>query len=130
MPGLVDIDVNGIFNGLGTLAKDIRQAITGKDPESDAKLILMESELLKAQAAINLAEAQNTHVFVSGARPFIIWVCGFGVAIRFLVIPVLAVWVKIPDIVFDTSPLIGLLIPILGLGAYRTIEKTQGVASK
>jgi hypothetical protein len=128
--GLVDINVGEILSGLGDLAKDVRQAVTGKDPESEAKMLSMESELLKAQAAIGLAEAQNVNVWVSGARPFIIWVCGLGIFVRFLIIPLLAIWFKIPDIIFDTTPLIGILIPILGLGAYRTIEKTQGVASK
>lgn len=52
-----------------------------------------------AQLAVNTAEASNPSLFVSGWRPAVGWVC-----------------------------VLGLLVPMLGLGAYRTFEKVKGVA--
>jgi hypothetical protein len=38
MAGLVNVDVGSVLNGLGSMAKDIRVAITGKDPATEEKL--------------------------------------------------------------------------------------------
>jgi len=89
----------------------------------------------KAQIAVNQAEAGSTSLFVSGARPFIMWVCGVGLAMQFLVSPLL-IWgaailgktLLLPAL--DMSTLLTLLLGLLGLGGMRTIEKLNGVARK
>jgi hypothetical protein len=84
------------------------------------------------QMDINKAEAANPHLFVAGWRPFIGWVCGSGFAVQFVIGP-LGEWitniaghpVKFPQM--DLGTMMPLLFGMLGLGAYRTAEKIQGV---
>lgn len=87
----------------------------------------------KAQIGVSQVEAANASVFVSGARPFIMWVCGVGLAMQFLVAPLLtwgaALWGKtivLPPL--DMGTLLTLLLGLLGLGGMRTVEKIKGVA--
>ena len=41
-----------------------------------------------AQIELNKVSAAHRTVFVAGARPFILWVCGVGLAFSFLVNPI------------------------------------------
>lgn len=90
---------------------------------------------IAGQLKINDSEAQNPNPFVSGWRPFIGWICGAGFAVQFVVGP-LGEWlsmlyghpVKFPQM--DLGTMMPLLFGMLGLGAYRTAEKIQGVAAK
>jgi hypothetical protein len=87
----------------------------------------------KAQLAVGQAEATNSSVFVAGARPFIMWVCGVGLAMQFLVSPII-IWgaaimgktLVLPAL--DMGTLLTLLLGMLGLGTMRTAEKIKGVA--
>jgi hypothetical protein len=87
----------------------------------------------EGQLEINKVEAVNPSVFVSGARPYVMWICGIGLTMQFLVSPVL-IWgsalfgktLILPPL--DMGTLITLLGGLLGLGAMRTVEKIQGVA--
>jgi hypothetical protein len=87
-----------------------------------------------AQLEINAKEAQHPSMFVAGARPFILWVCGFGFLWATIGRPV-AVWVALakgwplpPEI--DADVLMYVLGGLLGLGGFRSYEKVRGVASK
>lgn len=92
-----------------------------------------ELQQIAGQLEINKAEAASGSVFVGGWRPFIGWVCGAGFAIQFVVGP-LAEWgsalyghpLKFPQM--DTATMMPLLFGMLGLGAYRTVEKIKDVA--
>jgi hypothetical protein len=91
-----------------------------------------ETELAKGQQSINLEEAKNANIFVSGWRPFIGWVCGCAFAYHFVLQPLLAFLfalgghdVKLPA--FDMNALFTVLMGLLGLGGYRTYEKIKGV---
>lgn len=73
--------VKGIGEGVGTLAKDLRTAITGEiSPDKRAELEELaaraESMAMQGQTAINKIEAGHKSIFVAGWRPFIGWVCG------------------------------------------------------
>lgn len=89
-------------------------------------------QIALAQADINKAEAMSNDPFRAGWRPFIGWVCGFGFATQFVLGP-WGTWiaalqgndVAFPDM--DMGTMMPLLFAMLGLGAYRTYEKTQGV---
>ena len=91
-------------------------------------------QLAQGQLEINKAEATNPSLLVSGGRPFIIWVCGAGFAIQFVVGP-LAQWgsslaghpVVFPSL--DWNTMMPLVMGLLGLGGFRTIEKVKGVAA-
>jgi Holin of 3TMs, for gene-transfer release len=86
-----------------------------------------------AQSTTNTAEAQSPSLFKSGWRPFIGWVCGFGLVYQLIASPLCAwifdnalKWSKPP--ILDSNTLMTLLFGMLGLGAYRTYEKKIGVA--
>jgi hypothetical protein len=90
----------------------------------------------KAQAAVNQAEAENKSLFVAGWRPFVGWVCGCALAYALFVQPFLQFciavfhWQLDPAAIpkLNTAEAIELLIPMLGLGAMRTLEKVNGAA--
>lgn len=89
---------------------------------------------MAGQMAINTEEAKSGSILVSGWRPFVGWTCGAGFAVQFVVGP-LAEWgaalaghpVKFPQM--DMATMMPLLFGMLGLGAYRSVEKVKGVAS-
>ncbi|MBY0406638.1 MAG: holin family protein [Rickettsiales bacterium] len=100
-----------------------------KSENADA-LRLMEAALAAdaAQMRVNEAEAQSPHLFVSGWRPFIGWVCGVAFGYHFVVQPLLAFAiansggeVKLPA--FPMEELSTVLMGLLGLGGLRTLEK-------
>lgn len=121
--GIVDVNVSDVLSGIGTLAKDVRTAITGKDPGAEAKLAELDDQLALAQLKVNEIEAASTSVFVSGWRPFIGWLCGVALGIQFIYMPIFT-----PESRYDFSELISLVIAMLGIGALRTYEKTQNVS--
>jgi len=125
----------GVLDGVGDLATKIRGAITGElPPEMQFTLEKLAGEAdqikVKGQLDINLAEAQSSSLFVAGWRPFIGWVCGLSLAWNYLLHP-LIVWVMIyqgkkgspPPL--DLTELMPIVLGLLGLGVYRTIEKVK-----
>lgn len=107
------------------------------DEERLSKNIIMERLKLQpalAQNAVNTAQAQHRSVFVAGARPFIMWVCGAALAYNFifhnLLTWALAIWA--PEVsapaAMDTGLLTPVLLGMLGLGTLRTVEKAKGLA--
>lgn len=71
---------SGGNSALGEFAKDLREAIKGKeiDPEKALKLIEIQNE-------VNKIEAQHRSIFVAGWRPFIGWVCGLALLYNFII---------------------------------------------
>jgi hypothetical protein len=146
--GLLDIfsGVSQLLPGVGQAAKDIRQAITGEiSPEKKADLALKaqelenqvtllqmqsESAILAGQAEINKIEAASQDKFKSYWRPGVGWTCVLSLFLMFILRPI-AQWVVtlcgspvvLPSI--DTETLMGILIPLLGIGGLRTVEKIQ-----
>lgn len=135
MPGL-NIDVSGIGQALGavgSVAKDIRAAITGQavlDPAAqaqlEAKLAEIDGQVMTAQAAINQAEAASPDKFISYWRPAVGWACVLALVYEFLARPFLVVaGLNAPEL--QMQDLIGLLVGMLGLAGARTVEKIRGV---
>jgi len=127
--------VKGLMEGAGTLAKDIRSAITGElSPEKKEELLeragALEAQGMLAQAEINKIEAANPNLFVSGWRPALGWVCVSGIGYQMVFRPLaetaLLHWkVVLPTL--DISSLISLVVAMLGVAGYRTYEKFKGV---
>jgi hypothetical protein len=133
--GIVNVEAGGILKGIGELAKDIRYAITGKNPEIEVKLIELENQVMNAQAVINQTEAGSSDKFVSRWRPFIGWISGFGLAYYFLVQPAAAFILRLARVeitlpTFDVGTLSTLIVAMLGLGTMRSFEKVKGVQGK
>jgi hypothetical protein len=120
---------------IGVAGKVLDKFVEDKDLR-----VKLESELTSqiisldmAQAQANIEQAKHPSVFVSGARPAIMWVCCFALLWQFIVAPIvswgLAIWYPIIILpTLDTQALMTLLLSLLGLGGMRTAEKWKGVA--
>jgi hypothetical protein len=83
-------------------------------------------DLAIAQLEVNKEEAKGNW-FQSSWRPATAWVCVVGMAINYMVSPLLAPWgIVVPQV--DTSVMMPVLLGLLGLGGLRSFEKTKGVA--
>ena len=83
-------------------------------------------ELALAQLAVNKEEAKGNW-FQSSWRPATAWVCVMGMAINFMISPLLAPWdINVPQV--DTATMMPVLMGLLGLGTLRTFERTKGVS--
>ena len=101
----------------------LQQAGEFRQLEADLQLAL-------AQTKINEVEAAAPDVFRGGWRPAAGWVCVAGLAYQFLFQP-LAAWSGgihgwAPPPVLQLGDLYGLLFGMLGLGAYRSVERVRG----
>ena len=96
----------------------------------------LDQELHKANMAqieVNKEQAKHSSLFVSGARPAIMWVCCLGLFWSFFLAPFLS-WLivasgstaTLPAI--ETEGLLSLTLALLGLGGFRSFEKFKGVA--
>ncbi len=117
----------GGTKGIGQLAKDIREAVKGKELDPNAQLE-MASKLAEVQTKINEAEASHRSVFVAGWRPFIGWVCGIGLGYAVFLEPLLRFtftvkgWtIDFPEI--NTNVTMQVLLGMLGLAGARSYEK-------
>ena len=121
-----------ILAALPIVGKILDKVIPDKGERARAQEALDSAEqsgdlqLLLGQMEINKVEAVHKSLFVAGARPFIMWVCGMGLLYNVLISPILAIWFDMPYI--DPSLLDSTLLGMLGLGGMRTAEKFKGVA--
>ena len=96
--------------------------------EADAVIKRMELRQDELLVELNKVEAQHRSLFISGWRPALGWVCVLGLALTFIVSPLLE-WgtgVKGPEL--PTDIMLELVLGMLGLGALRTYEKLAGRA--
>lgn len=114
------------------------------NPEEAAKakleLLKMEREgdlaAMVAQTDINKIEAQSSHLFVSGWRPFIGWVCGAALVYAALIEPIARFMARVMFSyagefpIIDTTLTLQILLGLLGLAGMRSWEKKEGVAAK
>ena len=134
--------IQGIFSGIGTLAKDLRQAITGeisadKKAELLNKTLELEVMAQSGQMTVNQEEAKHRSVFVAGWRPAFGWVGAISIAAYFIPQYIMAsvLWVHScwstmamqPFPIPEPAGLLELVGLMLGVGTLRTIEKIKGV---
>jgi hypothetical protein len=81
-----------------------------------------------AQSKINEVSASHRSVFVAGARPFLLWVCGVGYAFAFLINPLLQWSTGEPGPILPMDSMAELTFGMLGLAGLRTVEKLSGKA--
>ena len=95
------------------------------------------TDLAKAQAAINQQESASSSLFVAGWRPFVGWCCGAAFAYSFVLQPFATFLFAAFHVPIDPKTLPALdisgfmpvLLGMLGLGAMRTYEKIQGASN-
>jgi hypothetical protein len=90
-------------------------------------------EIAKAQIEVNRTEAAHKSLFVAGWRPATGWICASGLGFNYIIVPLgnfaLALIgdnTVIPSL--DLSQMMPVLMGMLGLGAFRSYEKTKGVS--
>ena len=122
-----------IMDGVLRFIPDKNERARAKEQFESQMLVAM-TGLVQGQLEINKVQAQHSSVFVAGARPAIMWICGAGIGWNFVVKPIV-MWVAFifgadltdaPEL--DTSELTTILLGMLGLGGLRTYEKRLGVA--
>lgn len=103
-----------------------------QDHETDILKLLQASDA--SQASINATEASSTDKFKSYWRPSFGWVCVLGFSWSAIVQPIIVFIYSLktghlPSLpVLDTALLTSMSTGLLGLGAFRTYEKKNGVA--
>ena len=91
-----------------------------------------ETKLAIGQLDINKVEAASDSFFKSGWRPAVGWTCVFGLSYQFVFHPFAVFFLQLAEVkallpTLDLNTLMTLLFGLLGLGAYRTVEKVKGV---
>lgn len=109
--------------------------------EFEMEMMKNEQELIKLvlqsdvnQVEVNKEEAKSSSVFVAGARPFIMWVCGASFAWTFVIQPFVLFFfyafghpiTGLPKL--DMGEMMPVLLGTLGLGGLRSWEKSKGVS--
>lgn len=126
------------ITGLGAVSDLVNTAINKIWPdktEAEKQQLAAAVMVVQGQIDTNKVEAANPSVFVSGARPFIMWVCGVGCAWNWIGLPIMKAALAIyghPIVLSpaDISEMLPVLMGMLGLGTLRTVEKLNGVAAK
>ena len=117
-----------------TEAEKAKLALLQLQQAGEFKELELQQQIAIEQIKVNAVEAQSGSVFVSGGRPAAMWVCVSGLAYTFILQPLLA-WAAtilkypIPPVI-DTSALMQLLVGMLGLAGWRSLDKKNNVASK
>lgn len=116
-----------------TLAAAAKLELITLQQNGELAVMANETNLALAQIAVNAEEAKSSSIFVSGARPSIMWICAFALAYasilepigRFVGTVVFGYTGAYP--VIDNDITMQVLYGILGLGAYRSYERVKGV---
>ena len=123
--------------GLGAVA-DLAATVIGKiwpDKSAEEQQQMAAAVLMvQGQLEINKAEAANPSMFVSGWRPAIGWVCGAACAWNWIGLPMVKAGLELSGHSISLSPadiseMMPILLGMLGLGGFRTMEKIKGVAA-
>jgi len=130
--------LSSLFSGGSSIAEPIEaigniidSVFTSDEEKAHGDLLKQRLALKPAlmQAEINKVQAGHRSIFVAGARPFLMWVCGMGFLFAFVINPVLQ-WL-VPEIGSPELPLDAMLeltLAMLGLAGLRTVEKLNGRA--
>jgi hypothetical protein len=104
----------------------------------DLAQLAADTDLAKLQIQVNVEEAKNANIFVSGWRPAVGWCCAAAFAYSYVLLPFaqflvftfgttamteqLALAPKL-----ELSEMMPVLLGMLGLGSLRTVEKVKNV---
>lgn len=111
------------------LRLEIEKAIGERAHEVEMAVIAQATTIASEQSKTNQIEAASDSLFKSGWRPAIGWICGAALFYQMILRPLLAYALQtilaMPPPPLELDTLLTLLFGILGLGAYRTYEKTR-----
>ena len=133
------LGIGSVIESVGKVASDL--ITTDKERlELELRAKELDQAIDLAQIDVNKVEAASSSVFVAGARPAILWVGAIAMAWTFIAHPILVwAWALFqanghipaglqPPPTLDSETLWVIVSGILGLGGFRTFEKTKGVA--
>lgn len=80
--------VRGVVEGVGGILDEIFTSDDEKQKNELAKAKIMQAPFM-AQLQVDLQEASHASIFVAGARPFLKWVAGVGIAYEAIARPLL-----------------------------------------
>lgn len=137
VPAIIGAALPFISNALDKFFTDKDERAKAEEEVQQA-LVEALSKTNEGQLLVNKTEAQHRSVWVAGWRPFIGWVCGIGLAYKYLLQPLLQTLVDMVSVMAGIEPftvsvpqgwdeLFTLLMGLLGLGTLRTYEKKLGV---
>ena len=99
---LANIDVGNVFSSLGSFAKDLRTAITGKEPisaekaaEISLKIQELEISIETARISVMLAEASSSDKWTSRARPSFLYLFYFVLVALVIIAPFIGIFFPI-----------------------------------
>lgn len=135
----------GLLGGIGQLARDIREAVVGKEasPEllADLQKKTMDLELatVNAQMEMITAEAKSSDPWTSRARPMFMYVFYLILLVCGLIAPLAGIWRPQDMSLFFSNMALGFkAIPsdlyalfgagYLGYTGFRTFEKVKGAS--
>lgn len=120
---------------IGDLIDTVKKVVPDRASQDEliGKINETIAEASAKQAEITLAEVNSADKFKSRWRPAIGWTCGAGIALHFLVFPLVSMVLLLngkPAIAspIDVQALMTLVMTLLGLGGMRMQEKIKGVA--
>ena len=137
------MDITGIGSIFDFGSKVIDKIWPNADDAAKAKLAMLQLqqegafkeleanlEIAKGQMVVNTAEASSGNKFASSWRPFIGWICGISLCYNYIFMPLftyIAVWIgNAPAMpVLESGELMTLLLGMLGLSGFRTVEKVK-----
>ena len=133
--GASEPTVQAIKDTIDKTPADQLQAMKKLDIEFQEFCLNNKIQLDLAQIAVNTEEAKSTNWFVAGWRPFVGWVCGFGLAYVSVIEPIIRFIAKVgygytgAFPVIDTNLTMQVLLGMLGMGAMRSVEKVKNSES-
>jgi len=142
MVGIIDnLLTGGLFDFAGKLLDKFipdpqaRQAaqlqLTQMQMQGELAQLTADTDLAKAQIAVNQVEAASASIFIAGPRPYILWVCGAELTVK--VVVDFVGWVLqvcgYPGVIppYEVTWIMGLMTVLLGapIAIGRTIEKVN-----
>ena len=127
--------MNADLFGVSELINTAINKIWPDKTEAEKQQLAAAVMVVQGQLDINKVEAANPSVFVSGWRPFIGWVCGAAFAWNWIGLPVAKAALALSGHSIELAPaslteMMPVLLGMLGLGGFRTVEKIKGVAAQ
>lgn len=112
-----------------------------KRDEVLGQVVSMLTAMDQGQLELNKINAQDSRFFHSGWRPFIGWICAFGILYEVVLVP-LTLWlmnvlqvmgwmtVPIPGLPALGETFWALVASMLGMAGFRTYEKMKGITKR
>jgi hypothetical protein len=125
------------FTGLGAvsdLANSVINKIWPDKTEAEKQQLAAAVMVIQGQLDINKEEAKSPSLFVSGWRPALGWICGLACAWNWVGLPIAKLGLALYGVTIELSPadvseMMPILLGMLGLTGFRSLEKIKGVAA-